>query len=563
MSKFAFAQSAVDDSQADQDGGPPEPLALELLVTDGDCLAALLEYPAGEARDQFALAALKIGVLALRFSGGRLDGEFIRRETARLLEGMQQRLGRHAEQVQHELSRELKDYFDPESGRFEERIKRLVQRDGDLEQVLQRHIGGEDSQLAKTLVAHIGQNSPLMKLLSPDETQGLLAALRATVESQLGQQRERLLKEFSLDNQEGALARLVAELARSHGLLAENLQEKIDEVVKEFSLDEDNSALSRLVRNVDAAQRTIRSEFSLDNPESAFSRMNLMLHDTKQAVHQSLTLDEEQSPLSRLKRELLEILSTHAKSSQEFQEEVKVALGKIGARREEAERSTRHGVEFEDAVFEFIAHEAQHVGDVAEPTGTRTGLIKNCKVGDCVIELGPDSAAPGARVVVEAKQDASFTLAKARDEIETARKNRGAQIGLFVFSAKTAPPSTQPLVRYGNDIFVVWDAEDPGADWKLRSGLVTSRAICIRRGRSLESQTADFQLIDEAILEIEKQSQGLDEIQRSGETIQSASEKILKRVRLTRERIEKQVEVLQKTMETLKATLDGTEATEE
>jgi hypothetical protein len=555
MSKFAFSD-AID--QADPDASPSAdgPLALELLVSDADCVAALLEYPPGEPRDDFALAALKIGLVALRYAGGRVDGELIRRETARLLEGMQSRLGQHAEKIQHDLSRELKDYFDPEGGRFEERIKRLIQRDGDLEQVLSRHIGGEDSQLAKTLVAHIGQNSPLMKLLSPDETQGLLAALRATVESQLGQQRERLLKEFSLDNQEGALARLVAELARSHGVLAENLQEKIDEVVKEFSLDEDNSALSRLVRNVDAAQRTIRSEFSLDNPESAFSRMNVMLHDTKQAVHQSLTLDEEQSPLSRLKRELLEILTTHAKGNQEFQEQVKVALGKMVARREEAERSTRHGLAFEDAVYEFVSREAQHVGDVAEPTGARTGRIKNCKVGDCVIELGPDSAAPGAKVVIEAKQDAAFTLAKAREEIETARKNRDAQIGLFVFSAKSAPPGAQPLVRYGDDVFVVWDAEDPNTDWKLRSGLVTTRALCIRGGRQLESQAADLKAIDEAILEIEKHSQNLDEVRKSGETIRSASEKILDRVRISRERIEKQIEVLRMSMETLKGSLD-------
>ena len=117
-------------------------------------------------------------------------------------------------------------------------------------------------------------------------------------------------------------------------------------------------------------------------------------------------------------------------------------------------------MEFQDAVCEFLAREAQHAGDIAIPTAHTTGLIKNCKVGDCVVELGPDSAAPGAKIVVEAKEEAGYSLARAREEIETARKNRDADWGLFVFSKKTAPSGLEPFQRYGNDFVVIWDAED-------------------------------------------------------------------------------------------------------
>lgn len=67
---------------------------------------------------------------------------------------------------------------------------------------------------------------------------------------------------------------------------------------------------------------------------------------------------------------------------------------------------------------------------------------------------------PCAKVVVEAKEDASYDLAAALAEMETARQNQEAESGLFVFSKKTAPAGLEPLARYGNDVVVVWDADD-------------------------------------------------------------------------------------------------------
>ena len=54
-----------------------------------------------------------------------------------------------------------------------------------------------------------------MRLLSPNESQGLMKTLRDTLEVQLSNQRDRVLREFSLDNKEGALSRLVGELNAS------------------------------------------------------------------------------------------------------------------------------------------------------------------------------------------------------------------------------------------------------------------------------------------------------------------------------------------------------------
>ena len=311
-------------------------LGLQLTVVDRDTIDDLLAYAAGDERDQFALNALRIGVLALRQARGRVDADLIQRETQRMLSGLERQLSTHASQMQEKLAGSLKEYFDPESGRFHERVQQLVKEDGELEQLLRRQIGSDDSQLCKTLLGHFGSESPLMKLLNPRESEGLLHALGHTLETQLTAQRNHVLREFSLDNKEGAMARMVGELTNNHGQLTEALQKKIDAVVDEFSLDKEDSALSRLVRNVDRAQSTITREFSLDDEGSALSRLAVILRNTQTAIDSNLSLDGDSSSLARLRRELLSILEKHTETNSAFQEEVKVALGKMVARREES-----------------------------------------------------------------------------------------------------------------------------------------------------------------------------------------------------------------------------------
>lgn len=508
-------------------GELPFRMQLELCVEDRDVIVELEKYAEGPEREEFALEALKIGVLALRRASAAMDGEFIQRETSRLLDTLREHMETNARSFHERLNHCLKDYFDPADGRFSQRVQRLTSADGDLAKLLAAMFDGEDSRMAKTVQALVGQNSPIMKYLSPEQGQGLVAILKTSVESQLAVHRERLFREFSLDNADGSLCRLVKELTAKHGDLSKDLQSKIDVLVKEFSLDEENSALNRLVRNVDRAQRTITSEFSLDN---------------------------EQSALRRLKSELTTILEAHVKTNAEFQEEVKIALGKLVTRREEQARSTRHGATFQNAVYEFLQREAERRGDIAEDTGSSTGLIKNCKIGDAVIQLGPDSAAAGARIVVEAKEEVRYTLRTACEEIEQARKNRDAQMGVFVFS-KTTAPVIEPLARYGADVVVVWDAEDPQTDCYLKAALEITRALCLRAQTAAERNKIDFGPIDRAILDLEKRAQNLDQVRKSAETIRSSSETILDRVRIDREALDKQVCLLRDAMNDVKQLL--------
>jgi hypothetical protein len=517
-----------DTSSNHIDGDLPHQLPLELLIDDREVIRALVAHAEGDERNQYAAEALKIGVLAMRHVSGQLNTDTFRREGDQFIVGLQKTLDQHKLGIYDQLENKLKEYFDPKDGRFSDRVQRLVAHDGELSVLIKSFVDGENSMFARTLVSHVGRDSAIMKMLDPRQSDGLLTSLSKTVDDQLTQQRDHLLKEFSLDNKDGALTRLIKQLTSNHGDLSKDIQTKIDVIIKEFSLNEENSALSRLVQNVTQAQRTITNEFSLDNDISC---------------------------LSRLKRELKDLLDCSEKKNQLFQEEVKVSLAKIVTQREEAERTTRHGLVFEDAVCEFIIRQSQHAGDVATPTGHTTGLMKNCRIGDCLVELGPDSAAPGALIAIEAKEKDNYSLAQAREEIETARKNRGADWGVFVFSKKSAPPNLEPFARYGSDFIVVWDAEDTSTDVFLKAGIIAARALCFRTERQSAAQQVDFETIDKAILEIEKRAGNLDDVRKSAETIKSSSEKILDRVRIDREALEKQLEILRERVGDLKNSL--------
>lgn len=512
-------------SDRSTDGELPYSLALELTVTDRDVIAELWQYAEGEPRDEFALVALRIGISALRQARGQIDADLVRRESERMLTTLESQLRQHSESVERQLTTSLKEYFDPTTGRFNERIERLVKRDGELERLLRAQIGEQDSELCKALAAHIGEQSPLMKKLNPEQKDGFLSVLSQLVEQELKAQSTRILNEFSLDNQDGALNRLVVKLTDKHELLGKNLKERIDEVVKAFSLNDEQSFFSQLRRTLDKTTETINN---------------------------NLTLDDENSSLARLQREVRKILQEHGETNQKFQEEVKTALAKMAARREERDASTRHGMVFEDAVAEFLQQQAQQRCELFERTGNRVGLIKNCKVGDFVWELGPETVAPGATIVIESKEEIGYTLVDARKEIAQARDNRGAQIGLFVFSRRTAPQQMEPFCRLGNDIFVVWDAEDTASDIHLKAGVDVARALCLKAQNKAEAQAADFTAIDAAILEIEKRANSLEEVCKWAETIRSNSEKIIDRANKAREAVNRQVANLQERITDLK-----------
>jgi hypothetical protein len=497
-------------------------IPLDLTVSDPEIVAELQKYASGTDRERYALSGLRLGVLALRQARGELDAAVVSDAGQRIVHDLESLFRDRGGKITDDFTNALRQFFDPASGELPRRLESLLKQDGELELFLRQHVGPESSTLTKTLDQHL---EPLLRLLDPEEGQGLKMRIESMLHGVLDDQRNRILREFSLDSDESALSRLLRKLMENNGQLTGDVRTLVDELAKEFSLDKADSALSRLVKKVEDAQGLIGK---------------------------SLTLDDDRSPLSRLKRELQSTIDNLVKNNADFQKEVREALTRLQTQRETAAKSTLHGLTFEDSLGVVLAAEAARVNDVHEATGTTCGAISHCKIGDFVTTLGPDTAAAGARIVWEAKTNKSYDLAGALRELDQARKNRQAQVGVFVFSRNAAPDGVEPFVRYGNNLVVQWDADDAVSDLYVRAALSVARALVIRETHeSAESEQA-LNSIELATRAIEKQIENLAQIKTWAETVRGNGDKIADRAGKMQEALQKQVEELDQQLGALK-----------
>ena len=288
-------------------------------------------------------------------------------------------------------------------------------------------------------------------------------------------------------------------------------------VVAEFSLDSDDSALSRLVQRVEASQARVAAELSLDEEDSALTRLHRVMLD-----HQNAMLRNQNDLAAKLDR----VLTT------------------LTVRKQEAAKSTRHGIEFEEALGDHLRADCEAAGDILEDTGSTTGLVPNCKIGDHVLTFGPEKAAAGARIVFEAKESASYDLAKSLAEAEVARRNRQATVCVFVHSIKTAPANIPSFARYGHDILVKWDADDDLLDANLKAAILVATALSVKASSHNHQDAASFERVDRAIEKVRKAIDGFDEINKFAETTRSSAVKILERARIMQETLAPQIDAI-------------------
>ncbi|MCP3065418.1 hypothetical protein LXT21_42300 [Myxococcus sp. K38C18041901] len=531
----------------------PAAIELRLNVVDVDVLAELYRLKAPEDRTAYALNAIRIGVLALRSAAGQLDAAAMKEAGAKLLSDVKELLTARGQELTGALAQSLSSYLDPKTGALQERFQGILRKDGELDRLLQAHVGGEDSVLAKSLARHLGEGSPIFKLLSPTDATGLKAQVERTLEGALAAQRTEILKQFSLDAKDSALSRLVNELKARQAELTSELKGQVGEVVREFSLDNEDGALTRLVAQVDRAQKRIADEFTTENEQSALSKMSKLLAQANDHIEKNLTLDDEESALFRMKRELMGSLSEMQKRNTDFQQAVLLAVESLQKKRQHDAKTPEHGKTFEAALGEYLAKEAGSAGDVLEATGATPGTIKHKKAGDFVLTLSEESQAPGARIVFEAKDKAGVTMKAALQELEEALTNREAQIGVFVYGKAVAPDGVPTFSRYGSRILVVWDAEDTSTDVFLKAAISTCRALAVAETKEKAELSDAVDVIQKATRAVEKQAENLEQLKTWAETSRSSAEKIIDRVEKMRTDFTRQVEALDEAVAALKS----------
>ena len=230
-------------------------------------------------------------------------------------------------------------------------------------------------------------------------------------------------------------------------------------------------------------------------------------------------LDEENGALNKMLKQLKEkIAEIHKKIDEEK------------GRKKESQRSPQKGRDFEKSVGEFLSRDwagkGNHLIDSTGYEKSSTGKMK----GDFVIELEPEHAAAGCKIVVEAKANKDYTLARAFKELEVARKNRGAEAGLFVFDKNHSPKGLDCFTRRGNDIVIVWDAEDYNNDVIFEAGLSVAVALCVQSENRKKADGVDVKSMKNIVKEIEESLDNLNTIEGSAQAIKIGNNEILKKV---------------------------------
>lgn len=131
------------------------------------------------------------------------------------------------------------------------------------------------------------------------------------------------------------------------------------------------------------------------------------------------------------------------------------------ARGAERAKSAAKGADFEDLLERLLGDLARGAGDLLDRTANEAGATIKSKKGDFVLTLD-SHLARGAdlRVVVEAK-DRAVSMRAMRDELREARENRGAAVGIVVFTPQHAPSGIAPFSIVGDDVYCVVDPEAP------------------------------------------------------------------------------------------------------
>lgn len=364
----------------------------------------------------------------------------------------------------------LRGYFDPASGHVSQRIDQFASDDGELARLLRQHVAAENSTLARTLAERVGETSPLFRLLDPEQGKGLAAQIEARLKQALDASRLSLGEALNPRVAGSPIADFLADLRRDLKRTEKTQQERLAVVAAQLDANDESSLLSQLVRRTREAHAELRRAV---NPEEPGSPLAIVRDTVTRLVREAR--DEQ--------RQLIEATQLRQDA---FQERVLALLTDQRATRHERAQGPRSGRDFEDVLVDFVTESVAGAAVMCDATGTRPGKIGARKVGDLVLRFTAESAFDGAGLVIEAKQDRSFNVVRALAELEVARTNRSCGAGLFVLAATHAPAGFPRFARFGSDVLVTWDSEDPEGDAYLHAAVQLGLALAAR-----ESGTTD------------------------------------------------------------------------
>lgn len=471
----------------------------------GDTTGLFAEL-AEQERQQLAQDAWSIGLRALGNAYSQARESRLSEVGESLLGDMTRSLEEQLRVQQKTLQETLARFFDPSDGEMSKRFDAFVDDQGALAQFLQAQMGTQQGALARTLAQQVGAESELFKKLSPNEKEGLVRVLEGRLSAMFDANEKRLTNALDPLAENGAVARLMRTLRDEIQGAEEDRTKQLNKAVAALDANDENSLISKLGRETRAAQQTLLRSLNPQDPDSPIA-----------AVQNTVKAMLEAHGVSQLK-----LAEAQEARQAELETMIRETVTRLDTRKQVEDASPRGGATFEDGVVAFLENNVRGGAYVVEATGSTTGCVRACKVGDAVISFTDESAFAGSRVVVEAKRDASYSVAKALQEMETAQKNRNAEVGLFVLSASHANENFPEFARYGSNILLTWDPEDASTFPNFRAALLAGLAMATRRRN--EADEGDLTALRDIEKRIEDERTRIGRMRKANERISSNSE---------------------------------------
>lgn len=430
-----------------------------------------------------------------------------------LKEELDQQLAAYIERQQSTFVQLLARYFDPRDGQVVARLEGFLRDGGELAKTMDLFLAPERGALAQTLARELGENSLLLKRLSPTDTEGVVFLLEAKLREALAASQVEVARALDPNAEDGAIARFLRALRQELEKADDDRNKQLAMATQALDANDETSLLSRLFRETAAAKTAFVAAM---NPELA------------------------DSPMAVLKNTLSTLLQQHVQSQHEamermqerqvkFELDVREAMVRLEERKRGDAKSPRGGFAFEEAVMRFVQRTVQGAPVTVDATSNTVGAKPGSKVGDQVVRFTSESTYAGCALVVEAKREAAYTVTQALSELELARGNRTAGTGLFVMAKSHAPKAFPNFARYGNDILVVWDEEDEGSDPYLHAAILLGLALASRQRRP--DDAGDIQALADIEHRIQKELERLGKMRKLAESIRDDADKLSDEVR--------------------------------
>ena len=314
----------------------------------------------------------------------------------------------------------------------------------------------------------------------------------------------------------------------------ENLNGAMTQMLGQYFAPDDGKVM-RLLQEQVGPQSQFAKSLDPNNRLSVIAKIEELVkgHLEKQSVEfvKQFSLDVEESALSRLQSRITQEIESLKVSQNKAFAEMKEGLGVKAGKEAEAEKGTRKGIEFEDALYEHVASVAMQLDDTSENVGSVVGTLPRSKVGDYVITLGDTSDAAGQCIVVEAKKKGNYSLKTALTEMNEAKENRQAAVGVLAFAKGYEPMEVGDFRRIGNDFYVTVDEEALENNSPLLffdAAYKIARALIVVTTRKEEKQELDVESIRVEIESLSKLTERIADISAKAKSIGTAAQSIEK-----------------------------------